>query len=226
MGQKTDPYSLWLGLPPGPRPPHLYALLGLQPFTDDVEAVLDRSRQQMACIKPYEDHPEPASRRRVQEIMNQIGLARAVLRDPAKRAEYDQRLTEHLKKEGLLPPGQERTLRARSVAPATGDAASVPGKGLIRLTIIRDVAGAAETFEPDPALDTLLGRDASCTVRLDHASVKPRHGRIFCLHGRWYAARKDPGAEIVVNGQPCTQALLADGDVISIGPFEIRVAKG
>ena len=71
MTWKVDPYSRLLGLPPGPRPPHLYALLGLEPFCDDVAAIKQASLHQMACIKPYEDHPDPSFRAMVQEIMNQ-----------------------------------------------------------------------------------------------------------------------------------------------------------
>ena len=48
MREKIDPYSLWLGLPEGPRPPHLYALLGLAPFSNDVEAVGDIDRLALA----------------------------------------------------------------------------------------------------------------------------------------------------------------------------------
>ena len=57
-----DPYSRWLGLPPGPRPPTHYQLLGLSPEIADPDAVLEASRLQMARVKPYEDHPDPDAR--------------------------------------------------------------------------------------------------------------------------------------------------------------------
>ena len=87
-----DPYNRWLDLPAGPRPPNHYQLLGLSPDVADEQAVMEASRLQMARIKPYEDHPDPQTRAVVHEIMNRIGWARAVLRDPAKRAQYDERL--------------------------------------------------------------------------------------------------------------------------------------
>ncbi len=224
MGEKIDPYSQWLGLPEGPRPPHLYALLGLAPFSNDVEAVLESSRRQMACIKPYEDHPEPIARRKVQEIMNQIGMARAVLRDAAKKAEYDRRLRDHLQREGLLPEDAPEAAQP-AAQPAAQTRAAEAGPGGLTLTVVSEGGAVQQTVHPDPKLSTVLGRDASCTIQLDDRSVKPRHARVYCRHGRWYAAREDSGAEIVVNGQPCTRALLADGDAFGIGPFEIRVSK-
>jgi hypothetical protein len=224
MREKIDPYSQWLGLPEGPRPPHLYALLGLLPFANDVEAVLESSRRQMACIKPYEDHPEPIARRKVQEIMNQIGMARAVLRDAVKKAEYDRRLREHLQREGLLPEGEAEAVQP-DAQPAGQSSEAETGPGSLTLTVVSEGGVVQRTVHPDPELSTVLGRDASCTIQLDDRSVKPRHARVYCRHGRWYAAREDPRAEIVVNGQPCTRALLADGDSFGIGPFEIKVSK-
>ena len=238
MAERLDPYSRLLGLPPGPRPPHLYALLGLAPYCDDVAAIMEASRRQMACIKPYEDHPEPAFRAKVQEIMNQIGLARAVLRDPDKRAEYDRRLAGILSKEGPVsetPQGAEAEEKAPvpKADPSAGTALNLQapseakgsGRALI-LSIAEALSGSSRTVQVAPDKESILGRNEDCEVCIEHASIWPRHARLTYRQGRWYISQEDRRAEILVNGQRCTQALLSDGDQVTVGVYEMTVEVG
>jgi hypothetical protein len=236
MSGKLDPYSRLLGLPPGPRPPHLYALLGLEPFTDDVAAVKQASLHQMACIKPYEDHPDPSFRAMVQEIMNQIGLARAVLRDPEKKAEYDRRLAEILQTRAPetapatteeVEPAQKPSRADPSADTALNLQAPVAAPSRQRslmLNIVEAISGSSNKVKLDPQKESILGRNENCDVCIEHASVSPRHARFTYRQGRWYISREERLAEIMVNGQKCTQALLSDGDTVTIGAYEIQVA--
>jgi hypothetical protein len=55
-----DPYSLWLGIPPGPRPPGPEAILGLQPGGSDPQVVrgaaLERKKRlQEFVLGPHRD---------------------------------------------------------------------------------------------------------------------------------------------------------------------------
>ncbi|UCG32220.1 MAG: FHA domain-containing protein [Phycisphaerales bacterium] len=237
MTRKLDPYSRLLGLPPGPRPPHLYALLGLEPFCDDVAAIKQASLHQMACIKPYEDHPDPSFRAMVQEIMNQIGLARAVLRDPEKKAEYDRRLAEILQTSvpEKAPPTPEEVQAAPQPSRRTDPSADTglnlqappaapSGQRALILNIVEAISGSSNTVKLDPRKESILGRNENCDVCIEHASVSPRHARFTYRQGRWYISREDRLAEIMVNGQKCTQALLSDGDTVTVGAYEIHVA--
>jgi DnaJ-class molecular chaperone len=236
MSGKLDPYTRLLGLPPGPRPPHLYALLGLEPFTDDIAAIKQASLRQMACIKPYEDHPDPAFRAMVQEIMNQIGLARAVLRDPEKKAEYDRRLAEIL--QTSVSQTAPATPEQATAAPQPGKAdpsadtalnlqappAARSGQRSLILDVVEAISGSSSKFKLDPQKESILGRNENCDVCIEHASVSPRHARFTYRQGRWYITREERLAEIMVNGQKCTQALLSDGDTVTIGAYEVHVS--
>jgi hypothetical protein len=236
MSGKQDPYSRLLGLPPGPRPPHLYALLGLEPFTDDIAAVKQASLRQMACIKPYEDHPDPSFRAMVQEIMNQIGLARAVLRDREKKAEYDRRLAEILQTSApkAAPAASEQAEAAQQPSKSDPSAdtalnlqappAATSRQRSLVLEIVEAISGSTNKVKLDPQKESILGRNENCDVCIEHASVSPRHARFTYRQGRWYISREERLAEIMVNGQKCTQALLSDEDVITIGAYEIRLA--
>lgn len=236
MSGKQDPYSRLLGLPPGPRPPHLYALLGLEPFTDDIAAVKQASLRQMACIKPYEDHPDASFRAMVQEIMNQIGLARAVLRDPEKKAEYDRRLAEILQtsapQTAPAPPEQAEAAQQPSKSDPSADTAlnlqaspaATSRQRFLVLEIVEAISGSSNKLRLDPQKESILGRNENCDVCIEHASVSPRHARFTYRQGRWYISREERLAEIMVNGQKCTQAMLSDEDTITIGAYEIRVA--
>jgi curved DNA-binding protein CbpA len=220
MPEKADAYTRLLGLPPGPRPPDLYTLLGLEPLHGDDQAIAQATRKQMACIKPYEDHPEAAFRAKVQEIMNQIGMARAVLCDPRRKAEYDRRLEQAL---GRQPPEAAAASTPESArGPQAGPDTKKAGRNLV-LTIVEAVSGSSNTVTLAADAESILGRDEDCEVCIEHASVTPRHARFSNRQGHWYVTREDRKAEILVNGQRCTQALLSEGDCLTIGAYEIHV---
>lgn len=87
-----DLYTLWLGIGPGPRPPDHYALLGLERFCQDIEAIESATRARLTRLDEFAMHPDRDTRDAVQDMMNEVARARVCLVNPAKRGAYDQRL--------------------------------------------------------------------------------------------------------------------------------------
>ncbi len=70
---------------------------------------------------------------------------------------------------------------------------------------------------------TLVGRHGAAGVRLDNEQVSRRHAVMFRFNGG--PAIFDLGGQtgMMVNARMCPQAMLADGDRITIGPFGLEV---
>src|ERR1051325_4924958 len=83
-----DYYAAWLGLPPGPRPPDHYTLLGLAPFEPDPELIRAAARQRSEAVRPLcTRYPVDATR-----LLNEIADAAACLLDPEMQAAYNRLL--------------------------------------------------------------------------------------------------------------------------------------
>ena len=95
MGQE-DLYTTWLGIPSGMRPPTYYALLKIPRFCDDIARIDLRAHRQLDKLEQYVLVPDREKRNACQDLMDEIALARTVLIDPIRRAEYDAWLAEHL----------------------------------------------------------------------------------------------------------------------------------
>lgn len=96
-----DRYNQWLKLPPGPRPPDHYTLLGLPHFCDDAPRIQQASHDRLDQLDKYALSKDPASREDCQRIMNEVARARVVLTDAGKRLAYDVELADAL---GVAPP--------------------------------------------------------------------------------------------------------------------------
>lgn len=84
---------------------------------------------------------------------------------------------------------------------------------------------------------TVLGRLATCDVRIPLASVAPRHCEITAADGGWHLAiRPDEGAvrtaataEVMLNDEPLTAGIfhpLEDGDRVRVGPITFDFRTG
>ncbi|MBM4040202.1 MAG: hypothetical protein FJ290_16980 [Planctomycetes bacterium] len=113
-----DLYTELLGLPPGPRPPDHYALLGLTLFEPDPHAIHEAILRQTAELKRWALHPDPDRMRRVQEMLNELSAAGVALEDPNTKAPYDEHLARQL---GIALPTPEP--RAVPMAPQPAPAA-------------------------------------------------------------------------------------------------------
>ncbi|MCE5277495.1 MAG: DnaJ domain-containing protein [Planctomycetaceae bacterium] len=89
MSSSPDLYMQWLALPPGPRPPDHYVLLGLPRGCGDAERIEAAVRRQMDRLDAYALHPDAQKRQSVQEMMNRLAQARGCLIDPRRRKAYD-----------------------------------------------------------------------------------------------------------------------------------------
>jgi len=109
-----DFYAQWLRIPPGPRPPDHYALLGLARFCRDQDAIETAARARLTRLDQYAMHPDRATRDRVQDMMDEVAEVRVHLIDPRRQQAYDEELARAL---GVSPPA----------APAAGDLSALPG---------------------------------------------------------------------------------------------------
>src|SRR5687768_3110455 len=121
-----DLYTTWLNVPPGPRPPDHYALLGLPRFAGTREEVEEAAHRQLARLDRFALHPDKARRDECQRMMNEVARARGVLVNPERRAAYDVGLG------GAAAPGRGATAAPAALrmpppppAPAAGFPAPV-----------------------------------------------------------------------------------------------------
>ncbi len=110
-----DLYTELLGIPPGPRPPNHYAILGLPLFEPDPNVVHEAVLRQTAELKRYALHRDPDRIRRVQEMLNEVNGAGVILQDPKTKGPYDEELAQKL---GIGPPVPEATVVEESPPPA------------------------------------------------------------------------------------------------------------
>jgi hypothetical protein len=69
----------------------------------------------------------------------------------------------------------------------------------------------------------LIGSDSRCDVQMRAASVAPRHCLVSRREDGVLATRLSADHPLLVNGQPAAEERLKDGDVLALGPFELRV---
>jgi len=204
-----DPYAEFLDLPKGARPPHYYDLLELELFSSDVERIVLAARRQFRKIKPYEDHPDVARRERIQDIMNQIATARAVLTDPARKEEYDQALAER------LCIDRDRFLQSRVATP-------VPE---FRLRVTAGPSFVGQRIDLVEGVPVRVGRDVHCDLHLPGIRVAEHHCAMHFEGGAWRMASVQEEVPLVVNGQLVTEWTLADGDAVDIGGYRLRCER-
>ena len=155
-----DPYSDWLGIPAGPRPPTHYQLLGLDSGAGfgkhEVEAAaLDRS----TAARRYQSgrYAEEAT-----TLLNHIAAARFALLEPGRRADYDRQLVvdanlaetaAHLDLDLSEPLEPAPTVVVAMPVHAPSEPIPRPGS----LIDDDDVAAVGRSFELPAALVVLLG---------------------------------------------------------------------
>jgi hypothetical protein len=89
MQEAIDPYSAWLRLPPGPRPPDHYQLLGLAPFHADMATIAGSADHRMAYVRQHLNGPySPVAL----HVINELAGARNLLLNPQAKAAYDAEL--------------------------------------------------------------------------------------------------------------------------------------
>ncbi|MBM4037090.1 MAG: hypothetical protein FJ290_01135 [Planctomycetes bacterium] len=163
-----DLYTELLGIPPGPRPPNHYALLGLPLFEHDTHAIHEAVLTQTAQLKRYALHPDPDRMRRVQELLNEVNGAGATLQDPNTKVPYDAELAWQL---GVAlpvaePPAAEEFAEA---APARAPEAMRP------LELAPEPEAVAPPPEPAPQAPPPAHEPAPSLLRAAVADLLWRH---------------------------------------------------
>lgn len=90
-----DPYSSWLGIPEGERPPDHYALLGLERFESDRNKIERAVQSRFNVLLDYQfgSKQETAIR-----LVDEITRAGESLKNDHERQRYDQQLRERQRK--------------------------------------------------------------------------------------------------------------------------------
>jgi len=112
-----DPYEQWLGIPPGPRPPNYYDLLGLPSDEPDLQRFHEASRDRYSRVQTYVLSP---LRQQAQELLGLIGQAVSCLTDPRRRDHYDaEQVRRHIQSwlTGSVEPGDFYDLLGKEYFP-------------------------------------------------------------------------------------------------------------
>jgi pSer/pThr/pTyr-binding forkhead associated (FHA) protein len=204
-----DAYQKYLGLPAGPRPPHLYDLLRLELFCSETERIEEAVRKQFRRIKPYEDVPERREREAIQNIMNRIATARVVLTDPGQKDRYDEKLAK------MLGVDRDAILRSRTATPLPEYGLVVAAGPTLVGTSIRLLSNATVS----------IGRDPACTLTLESSRMGLRHGQFRCIDGAWVFEQADSRCLCLVNDRRVEQCRLEAGDAIEMGGYRLRLER-
>lgn len=92
----------------------------------------------------------------------------------------------------------------------------------LNLQIAPASGGAARSVRIEQSV-AVIGRAPSAAIHLDHADVSLAHALIFVHHGRPVIYDLGSRKGLLINGQKQTSAPLADGDRLTIGPFDVVV---
>ena len=83
----------------------------------------------------------------------------------------------------------------------------------------RQGAGTDVPFRGMPEL--LLGRGGSCSVQLSDRRVSGNHAKMYPMNGAWRICDLNSTNGTYVNGRRVSEAALREGDIVTIGPYEI-----
>lgn len=72
--------------------------------------------------------------------------------------------------------------------------------------------------------EVMLGRAEGCVIRLDDRAISRQHAVLRPTADGIQIDKKSEFAPLMVNGTDCTSAVMKEGDVISIGPYLLRLA--
>ena len=95
MPEKFDPYSVWLSIPAGRRPPDNYQLLGLAPLESDLFRIVTSADRQISRVLPHltGEHGKAA-----RSLLEELLTAKGYLITPAAKTLYDGEFRKRLAK--------------------------------------------------------------------------------------------------------------------------------
>jgi pSer/pThr/pTyr-binding forkhead associated (FHA) protein len=207
-GKPLDAYTEFLQLAPGPRPPHLYQLLELELFCPHREQIQHAVRRQFRKIKPFEEHPDRATRNRIQDVMMHIATAQIVLNDPAQKEEYDTKLAR------LLKIDREAYLASR--------VATRPPEFSLRVVAGPNLVGAKLDLVPDRVIT--LGSNPQCGMCLTSTRCRGEHAYLEFRNETWYIKAADPSVVLLVDDTRVYEQPLIHRAVMDLGGYRLQFA--
>jgi hypothetical protein len=130
MSSSFDPYLKWLGIAPKDQPPNHYRLLGIDPFTDDIDVIANAADRQMAHVRTFQSgqHSQHSQR-----LLNEIAAAKACLLNDERKISYDNALRDTLKPRDAIAvakplpeAGSQRAKSSNSSATPSGASDVIP----------------------------------------------------------------------------------------------------
>lgn len=121
-----DPYSEWLGIADGPRPPDHYTLLGLDRSEPDIMRIENAASERIKRIRPLcRAYPTEGT-----NLLNEITQAKLCLTNDASRSAYDESLLlNEITHAKLCPPNDtSRSPYDESPKAASPTESKEPGK--------------------------------------------------------------------------------------------------
>jgi hypothetical protein len=84
-----DPYYTWLGIPRNEQPPNLYRLLGIRALENNPQVIAKAADQRLTYLRALQPGKNAAE---LQQLLNEVGAARACLLDATQKWTYDDSL--------------------------------------------------------------------------------------------------------------------------------------
>ena len=214
-----DAYHKWLGIPPGPRPPTHYQLLGINPTERDRDVIESAAVRQTAYVRHFQ---AGAYAKECARILGELAQARLVLIDPARRAAYDATLAAAAPPPvpapaaqpaftitGTEPAGRlvDRPARSSGLPLILGLAACVAAGVAVAFTLAnRSPAGGTPSKPAPPAVaNATPSTGPKPTVVTPQPIIPPSTAAV-------YEVRTEPqGGRVDVVGMPTARVIIEKG---------------
>jgi hypothetical protein len=119
------------------------------------------------------------------------------------------------------PQGSSMEVHGRLVvAKAPGGAVEASAGGWTLLAVGSAKEGALQVYDLS-GLETTIGRQEGCEIRLRHATVSRKHARVVLEGGAHWVEDLGSSNGVRVNGAEIQRHRLATNDRVKIGKFEL-----
>lgn len=71
--------------------------------------------------------------------------------------------------------------------------------------------------------EAVLGRSEDCVIRLEDRAISRQHVVFKTTPDGVQIEKKSEFAPLIINGKDCTHAILKEGDVILVGPYQLKI---
>lgn len=89
------------------------------------------------------------------------------------------------------------------------------------LSVYRD---GEKIGEKEISGESFLGREEGCLIRLQDRAISRQHALLRPLAEGIQVERRSEFSPLIINGEERTRALLKDGDILFMGPYQVRIS--